>query len=62
MKLSYCELIPRDITNEHRAAAALAADRPVSRTAAVVIALIWAASIALTAWLAYRYLSPTDIL
>jgi hypothetical protein len=40
---------------EHRAAAALAAERPVSRTAAFVIVLIWAASIALTVWLGYRY-------
>jgi len=32
---------------ESRATAALAADRPVSRTAALVIAFVWAASIAL---------------
>jgi hypothetical protein len=40
---------------EHRAAAAIAAERPVSRTAAIVIALIWAASIAFAGWMAYRY-------
>jgi uncharacterized membrane protein YkvA (DUF1232 family) len=49
------KLIPPEVMIENRAAAALAAERPVSRTAAVVIALIWAASIALTAWLCYRY-------
>lgn len=48
-------LIPPPIMAEHRAAAALVAERPVSRTAAVVITLIWVASIALTAWLCYRY-------
>jgi uncharacterized membrane protein YkvA (DUF1232 family) len=49
------KLIPPDVMAEHRAAAALAAERPVSRTAAILIALIWAASIALTAWLGYWY-------
>ena len=49
------KLIPPDLMAEHRAAAALAAERPVSRTAALVIALIWAASIALTVWLGYRF-------
>jgi uncharacterized membrane protein YkvA (DUF1232 family) len=53
--LAVVKLIPPEIMAESRAAAALAAERPVSRTAAVVIALIWAASIALTAWLGYRF-------
>lgn len=53
--LAVVKLIPQDVIVESRAAAALAAERPVSRTAAVVIALIWAASIALTGWLTYRY-------
>jgi uncharacterized membrane protein YkvA (DUF1232 family) len=48
-------MIPPEIMVEHRAAASLAAERPVSRTAALIIALIWAASIALTAWLGYRF-------
>jgi uncharacterized membrane protein YkvA (DUF1232 family) len=52
--LAVVKLIPPNIMAEHRAAAALAAERPVSRTAAFMIALIWAASIALTAWLGYR--------
>jgi uncharacterized membrane protein YkvA (DUF1232 family) len=51
------KLIPTDVMAEHRAAATLAAERPVSRTAALIIAVIWAASIALTVWLGYRYFS-----
>jgi uncharacterized membrane protein YkvA (DUF1232 family) len=50
------KLIPPDIMAEHRAAAALAAERPVSRAAALVIACIWAVAVALMAWLASRYL------
>jgi hypothetical protein len=51
------KLIPREVMAEHRAAAAaaLAAGRPVSRTAGIVIAAIWIASIALASWLGYRY-------
>src|SRR6187397_2385839 len=45
--LAVVKLIPAGIMADHRAAAARAAERPVSRTAAVVIALIWVASIAL---------------
>ncbi len=55
--LAVVKLVPAEIMAEHRAAAALAAERPVSRPAAIVIALIWTASIALTAWLGYRYFS-----
>jgi uncharacterized membrane protein YkvA (DUF1232 family) len=50
-------MIPSDVMAEHRAAAALAPERPRSRTATVVIMCIWAASIAVTGWLAYRYLA-----
>ena len=50
-------MIPADVMAEHRAAATLAAERPVSRSAAVVIACILAASIALTGWLGYRCLA-----
>ena len=53
--LAVVKLIPPHIMAEHRAAASLAAEKPVSRTAVFVIALIWAASIALTVWLSYRY-------
>ena len=49
------KLVPPDLMAEHRATAALAADRPVSRTAALVIAILWAMSIVLTVWLIYWY-------
>ena len=49
------KLIPPEVMAEHRAAATLAAEHPVNRTAAVIITLFWVVSIALTAWLAYRY-------
>ena len=53
--LAVVKLIPSEVMTESRAAAAALAERPVSRTAAAVIVLIWIASIALTGWLAYRY-------
>jgi uncharacterized membrane protein YkvA (DUF1232 family) len=55
------KLIPPELMAEHRDLAAAAQDRPVSRTAAVVIACLWAASIVLCVWLGYRYLvaAPT---
>lgn len=53
--LAVVKLIPPHVMAEHRAAAALAAERPVSRIAGIVIALIWAISIALTGWMTYRY-------
>ncbi len=55
--LAVVKLVPPEVMAEHRAQAALAAARPVSRVAAVVIGLIWAASVALSAWLGYRYWS-----
>jgi|SRR5665213_3214589 len=48
-------MIPPEIMAECRDLASAAQDRPVSRNAAVVIALIWALSIALVGWLAYAY-------
>src|ERR671912_461716 len=45
--LAVVKLIPPAIMAEHRAAAALVADKPISRTAAAVIILIWVASIGL---------------
>jgi len=48
------KLIPPEIMAEHRAFAAAAQDRPVSRPAAIAIALIWLASIVLVGWLCYR--------
>ena len=53
--LAVVKLIPAEVMAESRAVAAARAERPVSRTAAAVIALIWIASIALTGWLAWRY-------
>jgi len=54
--LAVVKLIPPEIMAEHRRTVALIAERPVSRTAAFVIVLIWVVSIALTGWLAYQYL------
>ena len=48
-------MIPADVMAESRTAAAAISERPVSRTAAAVVVCLWVASIALTAWLAYRY-------
>jgi len=53
--LAVVKMIPLEVMAESRTAAALTAERPVSRTAAVVIVFIWIASIALTGWLTYRY-------
>jgi uncharacterized membrane protein YkvA (DUF1232 family) len=44
-------LIPVEVMEQHRAAAALAVQRPVSRVAVVVIVALWLAAAAL-AWLA----------
>jgi uncharacterized membrane protein YkvA (DUF1232 family) len=49
-------LIPPEIMAEHREIAAAAQERPVSRRAAVAIICIGIATIALCAWLVYRYL------
>jgi uncharacterized membrane protein YkvA (DUF1232 family) len=48
-------MIPPEIMAEHRALVLAASERPVSRMAAAVIALIWALSIALAGWLAYTF-------
>ena len=48
------KLIPPEIMAEHRALATAAQDRPVSKTAAIVIIAIWIAAIALMAWLVYK--------
>jgi uncharacterized membrane protein YkvA (DUF1232 family) len=49
------KLIPAEIIAEHRAATTLAARRPVSRTAAIIIALIWVGSVPVTVGLGYWY-------
>jgi uncharacterized membrane protein YkvA (DUF1232 family) len=49
------KLIPPGIMAEHRALAAAAQERPVSRGAAIIIVVIWLACAALTGWLCYRF-------
>jgi uncharacterized membrane protein YkvA (DUF1232 family) len=48
------KLIPPEIMAEHRARAAAAQDRLVSKTAAAVILAVWILAIGLTAWAAHR--------
>jgi uncharacterized membrane protein YkvA (DUF1232 family) len=48
------KLIPQEIMAEHRALAAAAQDRPRSRTAAIVIAMVWLVCMTLAGWLCYR--------
>jgi uncharacterized membrane protein YkvA (DUF1232 family) len=55
--LAVVKLIPPEVMAEKRAAAALCSEKPISRTAGMTVALVWAASIALVGWLAYRYYS-----
>jgi len=50
------KMIPPEIMAEHRDLASAAADRPVSRIAAMVIALIWAVSAGLLGYFAYAWL------
>jgi uncharacterized membrane protein YkvA (DUF1232 family) len=54
--LMVVKLIPPEIMAEHRALAAAAQDRPASHTAAIVMAIVWTASIGLAGWLCYRAL------
>ena len=54
--LAVVKLIPTGIMAEHRELASAAQERPVSRMAAVIIALIWSLSVALIGWIAYTYL------
>jgi uncharacterized membrane protein YkvA (DUF1232 family) len=48
-------MIPPDVLAEHRGAAARAAERPISRTAAIVIVTVWVACIGATVWLGFRF-------
>jgi uncharacterized membrane protein YkvA (DUF1232 family) len=45
-------LIPEEIMREHRATASAAAQRPVSKTAAIVIVALWISGAALLGWIA----------
>lgn len=47
-------LIPAPVMEEHRALAAAAAERPVSRLGAMVVIGVWLASAGLAAWIGYR--------
>jgi uncharacterized membrane protein YkvA (DUF1232 family) len=50
------KLMPPGIMAEHRALAAASQDRPVSRGAAVTIAIVWLTCGGLAGWLCYRLL------
>lgn len=50
-------LMPPGILAEHRALAAAAQERPVSRAAALAVVSVWIAAIILCAWLVHRYLT-----
>jgi hypothetical protein len=52
------KLIPPELMAEHREAAALVQDRPVNRTAALIIVAIWIASVALVGGLSYKERAP----
>ena len=47
-------LIPPQVMAEHREFAAAAADRPVSRTAGIVVVCVWIILAAMCCWLGYR--------
>ena len=48
-------MIPHEIMAEHRASAAIAETRPVSRVGAAAIIGVWILLAAAAAWLAYNY-------
>ena len=48
--MAVAKLVPPEVMAEHRAAAEAAMSRPTSRTAAIVIVLIWIAALALVVW------------
>lgn len=52
--LAAVRLVPADLMSEHRAAATAIAARPVSRTGAAAIVLLWIAALALVLWLVLR--------
>ncbi len=51
-------MIPADVMAEHRATAAMAAERPASTGGAIFIAAVWIALCAGAGWLVYRWLHP----
>jgi uncharacterized membrane protein YkvA (DUF1232 family) len=48
-------LIPEQVMREHRALAAAAAGRPVSRTGAMIVVALWISGAALTGWIAFLH-------
>jgi len=48
-------LIPPDVMAEHRAMAAAAQERPVSRAAAIAVIVAWVAAAAVCVWLLARF-------
>ena len=53
--LAVVKLIPPKVMAEHLALAAAVQDRPVSCTAAIVIAIVWVNCVGLAGWLGYRF-------
>jgi uncharacterized membrane protein YkvA (DUF1232 family) len=53
--LAVVKLTPPEVMAEHRALAAAVQDRPVSCTAAIAIAIVWATCVGLAGWLCYRF-------
>ncbi len=49
-------LIPSHLMAEHRRAAEALAERPISRTAAIIIVALWISLAALFCWLAFGFL------
>jgi uncharacterized membrane protein YkvA (DUF1232 family) len=47
------ELIPEDVMREYRAMASAAAQRPVSKAAAIIIVALWISGAALLGWMAF---------
>jgi uncharacterized membrane protein YkvA (DUF1232 family) len=48
-------LIPEDVMREYRAMASAAAQRPVSKAAAIIIVALWISGAALLGWIAFAY-------
>jgi uncharacterized membrane protein YkvA (DUF1232 family) len=48
-------LIPEDLMREYRAMASAAAQRPVSKAAAVIIVALWISGVALLGWMVFVY-------
>lgn len=51
-------LIPEDVMREYRAIASAAAERPVSRTAAIIIVALWISGAAALGWIVFVHWRP----